>query len=239
MRMEGMTAVVTGGSRGLGKCISRYFALNGARVLMADIEPPDGPSDHLESYQLDITDGAGCDAFRDYAVGKYGRIDVLVNNAGITADALTTKMTDEQFDRVLDVNLKGTFHMTRAFGAHMEQAGKGSIILISSVAAEFGSVGQANYTATKGGLMALTRTWAKEYARKGADIRVNCIAPGFMLTESLLAMPQEWRDSYAKKTMLGRLGQPEDIAKAALFLATDDSAYITGQVLHVNGGMRL
>lgn len=239
MRMKDMTAVVTGGSRGLGKCISQYFAQEGVRVLMADIQPPDYETDNLTFYQLDITDGAKCDAFRDEAVARYGKIDVLINNAGITDDALTGKMTDEQFDRVLAVNLKGTFHMTRAFGAHMEQTGKGAIVLISSVAAEFGSVGQANYTATKGGLMALTRTWAKEYARKGADIRVNCIAPGFMRTEALEAMPQEWKDGYAKKTMLGRLGLPEDVAKAALFLSTDDSAYITGQVLHVNGGMRL
>ena len=239
MRMEGMTAVVTGGSRGLGKCISQFFVREGARVLMADINPPNFTLHGMEFYQLDITDGGACNAFCDYAVDQYGKIDVLVNNAGVTDDALTTKMTDEQFVHVLDVNLKGTFHMTRAFGAKMEQAGKGAIILISSIAAEFGSVGQANYTATKGGLMALTRTWAKEYARKGADIRVNCIAPGFMLTEAIQGMSQEWRDGYAKKTMLGRLGQPEDIAKAALFLATDDSAYITGQVLHVNGGMRL
>lgn len=149
------------------------------------------------------------------------------------------RMTDEQFDRVLQVNLKGTFRVTRSLGRLMEAQKKGSIIILSSIAAEFGSIGQINYTATKGGLMAMTRTWAKEYARKGADIRVNCIAPGFMLTEALQKLPEEWKDKHAKMTMLGRLGQPEDIANAALFLATEESAYITGHTLDVNGGMRL
>lgn len=239
MRMKGMTAVVTGGAQGLGKCISRRFAGEGAKVIVADIKALDYADGNIEYYKLDITDSAGCRAFCEYVVGKYGKTDVLVNNAGITADALTAKMTDEQFDSVINVNLKGTFNMTRCFGTHMEQAGKGSIVILSSIAAEYGSIGQINYTATKGGLIAMTRTWAKEYARKGAAVRVNCIAPGFMLTEKLQALPQEWKDKHARMTMLGRLGEPEDIAKAALFLATDDSAYITGQVLHVNGGMRL
>lgn len=239
MRMQGLTAVVTGGAQGLGKAISLAFAREGAKVIVADIREPEYAAENIEYYSLDITDSAGCAAFCDYAVGKYEKIDVLVNNAGINEDAITTRMTDEQFDKVLNVNLKGTFHMTRSFGAHMEKTGKGSIIILSSISAEFGNIGQINYTATKGGLIAMTRTWAKEYPRKGANIRVNCIAPGFMLTEKLQALPQEWRDGFAAKTMLGRLGEPEDIAKAALFLATDESAYITGQVLHVNGGMRL
>lgn len=239
MRMKGMVAVVTGGTQGLGKCISQFFAEEGALVIMADINKPSFTGENIEFYQLDITDATGCKKFCEYVVGKHGKVDVLVNNAGITDDAITSRMTDEQFARVLDVNLKGTFFMTRNFGAHMEQVGKGVIIILSSIAAEFGSIGQANYTATKGGLEALTRTWAKEYARKGANIRVNSIAPGFMLTETLQSLPEDWKDKYAKKTMLNRLGEPKDIAKAALFLATDESAYITGQVIHVNGGMRL
>ena len=239
MDMKNLTAVVTGGAQGLGMSITRHFAGLGARVLMADIKRPDYEMENVEYRPLDITDEAGVNAFCAYAVEKYGRIDVLVNNAGVTDDAVTTRMTDEQWDRVVNVNLKGTFHMTRSFGAHMEQMGKGSIILLSSVAGEYGSVGQANYTATKAGLMGLARTWAKEFARKGAQVRVNCIAPGFMLTDALRAMPEDWKASFARKTMLGRLGEPEDIARAAAFLATDESAYITGQTLHVNGGMRL
>lgn len=239
MRMGKMTAVVTGGSQGLGMAIAKRFAEEGANVIVADIQPMHDTIQNAAFYQLDITDSAACRRFADWVAEQYGTLDVLVNNAGITDDAITTRMTDEQFDRVLEVNLKGTFYVTRSLGTLMERQKKGSIIILSSIAAEYGSIGQANYTATKGGLMALTRTWAKEYARKGADIRVNCIAPGFMLTEALQAMPQEWKDTYAKKTMLGRLGKPEDIANAALFLATEESAYVTGHVLHVNGGMRL
>lgn len=239
MRMHGMTAVVTGASQGLGMCIAKTYADEGAFVLTADINPPSYEKENIEYYRLDITNETAVRTFCDYAVKKYGKIDVLVNNAGVTSDAITTRMTDEQWDKVINVNLKGTFHMTRSFGAHMEQMGKGSIIILSSVAGEYGSIGQANYTATKAGLMGLARTWGKEFARKGAQVRVNCIAPGFMLTGALRAMPEEWKAGFAKKTMLGRLGEPEDIAKAAVFLATNDSAYITGQTLHVNGGMRL
>ena len=239
MKMRGMTAVVTGGAQGLGMYITQRFADQGAKVLMADIQPPKYEKENVEFYRLDITDEAGVNDFCARAVEKYGRIDVLVNNAGITADAITTRMTDEQWDKVIDTNLKGTFHMTRAFGMQMERQGKGSIILLSSAAGEYGSVGQANYTATKAGLMGLARTWGKEFARKGAQVRVNCIAPGVMLTEALRAMPEEWKAGFAAKTMLGRLGEPEDIANAAVFLATDDAAYITGQTLHVNGGIRL
>lgn len=239
MKMQGMTAVVTGGSQGLGMCIAKHFADLGAKVLMVDIKQPTYQKDGVEFYQLDITDEAGVNAFCAYASEKYGTIDVLVNNAGVTADAITTRMSDEQWDKVMNVNLKGTFHMTRAFGALMEKQGKGSIIILSSAAGEYGSIGQANYTATKAGLMGLAKTWGKEFARKGAQVRVNCIAPGVMLTDALRAMPEDWKADMAAKTMLGRLGEPEDIAKAAAFLATDDSCYITGQTIHVNGGLRM
>lgn len=239
MRLKEKIAVVTGGSQGLGMAIARRFLAEGAKVVVADIQPLTYDEPEMVYYPLDISDSAGCERFASWLKEQYGRLDILVNNAGITDDAITGRMTDEQFDRVLQVNLKGTFRVTRSLGRLMEEQKKGSIIILSSIAAEFGSIGQANYTATKGGLMALTRTWAKEYARKGADIRVNCIAPGFMLTEALQKLPQEWKDKHAKMTMLGRLGQPEDIASAALFLATEESAYITGHTLDVNGGMRL
>ncbi|MDX9691250.1 MAG: SDR family oxidoreductase, partial [Acholeplasmataceae bacterium] len=156
-----------------------------------------------------------------------------------TKDAMTRKMTDDQWNAVIDVNLKGVFNMTRLIGPLMETNGYGSIINISSVVGVFGNIGQANYAATKAGVLGLTMTWAKEFARKGANVRVNAIAPGYIMTDILKTVPQELLDGFAKLTMLGRLGQPDEIAKVALFLASDDASYITGQTLNVNGGMRL
>ena len=194
---------------------------------------------NVEGYKLNVADSAACKEFYDYVIGKYGKIDILVNNAGITRDAMTRKMTDEMWDLVIDVNLKGVFNLTRLVGPQMEEIGGGSIISISSVVGEYGNIGQANYAATKAGVIGLTKTWAKEFARKGVPVRVNAIAPGYIMTDILKTVPQDLLDKFAKLTMLGRLGQPEEIAKAALFLASDDSSYVTGHVLSVNGGMRL
>ncbi|MDF2672685.1 MAG: fabG 2, partial [Clostridiales bacterium] len=180
-----------------------------------------------------------CKKFFDYVIEKYGQIDVLVNNAGITKDAMTRKMTDEQWNLVIDVNLKGVFNLTRHIGPHMQSKGGGSIINISSVVGEFGNIGQANYAATKAGVIGLAKTWAKEFAMKNGNVRVNVIAPGYTMTDILKTVPQELLDGFAKQTMLGRLGQPEEIAFAALFLASDESSYVTGHTLSVNGGMRL
>ena len=152
---------------------------------------------------------------------------------------MTRKMTDEQFDAVIAVNLKGVFNLTRLIGPLMEQNGYGSIINISSVVGVFGNIGQANYAASKAGVIGMSKTWAKEFARKGANVRCNAIAPGYIMTDMLKTVPQELLDKFAKLTMLGRLGQPSEIASAALFLASDESSYVTGQVLEVNGGMRL
>jgi len=163
----------------------------------------------------------------------------LVNNAGITRDSMTRKMTDDQWNLVLDVNLKGAFNLVRHIGPQMETSGGGSIINISSVVGVFGNIGQANYAATKAGIIGLTMTWAKEFARKGVPVRVNAIAPGYTMTDILKTVPQELLDQFAQMTMLKRLGQPEEIAKVALFLASDDSSYITGQTIQVDGGMRL
>jgi 3-oxoacyl-[acyl-carrier protein] reductase len=140
---------------------------------------------------------------------------------------------------VIDVNLKGVFNLTRLVGPHMQNNGQGSIINISSVVGVLGNIGQANYAATKAGVIGLTMTWAKEFALKGANVRVNAIAPGYIMTDILKTVPQDLLDKFAAMTMLGRLGQPIEIAKAALFLASDDSSYVTGQTLNVNGGMRL
>ena len=233
MRLEGKIAVVTGGARGLGGCMCQLFAKEGAKVIAVDLGEMTYEAENVEYYPLNITDSAGCKKFYEDIIAKYGQIDILVNNAGITRDAMTRKMTDEQWDMVVDVDLKGLFNLTRYIGPQMEDKGSGAIVNIASVVGEYGNIGQANYAAAKAGVIGLTKTWAKEFARKGAAVRVNCIAPGYK------TVPQELLDKFAGMTMLKRLGQPEEIASAALFLVSGEASYVTGQVLSVNGGMRL
>lgn len=239
MRLENKVAVITGGAKGIGMEIALAFAREGAIVIAADMGELSFKEKNVFGYNLNVTDTEGCKAFFDEIMTKYGKIDILVNNAGITKDAMTRKMTDDQWNAVINVNLKGVFNLTRYVGPQMELQGSGSIINISSVVGLFGNIGQANYAATKAGVLGLTMTWAKEFARKGAQVRVNAIAPGYVMTDILKTIPQDLLDGFAKLTMLGRLGQPEEIAKAALFLASDDASYITGQTISVNGGMRL
>lgn len=239
MRLQGKVAVITGGAKGLGQAMAEVFSKEGARVIAADMVQLEYSHINVEGCILNVTDFSACSAFFEYVKEKYGKVDILVNNAGITRDAMTRKMTDEMWDSVIDVNLKGVFNLTRLIGPFMEDNGYGSIINISSVVGEFGNIGQANYAATKAGLIGLTKTWAKEFSRKGANVRVNAVAPGYTMTDILKTVPQELLDKFAKMTMLGRLAQPVEIAKAALFLASDDSSYVTGHVLSVNGGMRL
>ncbi len=239
LRLEGKVAIITGGARGLGKEMAELFAKEGAKVVACDMEDLTYQNDAVEGYKLNVCDVEGCKKLADYVKEKYGKIDILVNNAGITRDALTRKMTDDQWNLVIDINLKGVFNLTRFVGPMMQEAGSGSIINISSVVGEFGNIGQANYAATKAGVVGMAKSWAKEFAMKGAAVRVNAIAPGYIMTDILKTVPKELLDGFAKTTMLGRLGQPIEIAKAALFLASDDASYITGHLLSVNGGMRL
>lgn len=239
MKLQGKVAIVTGGAKGIGMEICKAFAQEGAQVIAADMGEMTYQMDNVVFRKLNVTDTEGCKALFDEIISEYGKIDILVNNAGITKDAMTRKMTDEQWDAVINVNLKGVFNLTRYIGPQMEVQNGGSIINISSVVGVFGNIGQANYAASKAGIIGLTMTWAKEFARKGAPVRVNAIAPGYVMTDILKTVPEELLQSFAKLTMLGRLGQPEEIAKVALFLASDDASYITGQTLNVNGGMRL
>ncbi len=239
MRLENKVAIITGAAKGIGGEMAKLFAKEGAKVIAADMAPLTYECENVEFYQLNVTDGAACKALTDYAMEKYGKIDILVNNAGITRDAMTRKMTDEQWDLVIDINLKGVFNLTRYVGPMMETTGGGSIISISSVVGEYGNIGQINYAASKAGVIGMTKTWAKEFARKGVPVRVNAIAPGYVMTDMMKTVPEELLKKFAGLTMLGRLGQPEEIAKAALFLASDDASYVTGHVLSVNGGMRL
>lgn len=239
MRLESKVAIITGAARGLGQAMAEEFAKEGAKVITCDMENSTYHNNNVEAYKLNVTDGNACKALCEYVKENYGKVDILVNNAGITRDALTRKMTDEQWNLVIDVNLKGVYNLTRFIGPMMQADGKGSIINISSVVGEYGNIGQANYAATKAGVIGMTKTWAKEFAMKGAQVRVNAISPGYTMTDILKTVPQELLDSFAKQTMLGRLAEPIEIAKVALFLASDDSSYITGHNLSANGGMRL
>jgi len=239
MRLEGKVAVITGAAKGIGMEIAKKYASEGAIVIAADMSELIYECKNVEGYILNVTDPSKCKEMFDHIVEKYGKVDILVNNAGITRDSMTRKMSDDDWNIVMDVNLKGVFNLVRHIGPAMEVNGGGSIINISSVVGEYGNIGQANYAATKAGLLGLTKTWAKEFARKGVPVRVNAIAPGYVMTDILKTVPQDLLDGFAKLTMLKRLGEPVEIANAALFLASDESSYITGHTLSVNGGMRL
>ena len=238
-RLQDKVAIITGGAKGLGAAMAMLFAKEGAKVIAADMAELSYEAEGVEFRKLNVTDVEACKELTEYAKEKYGRIDILVNNAGITKDGMTYKMTDDMWDAVIAVNLKGVFNLTRFVGPLMELQGGGSIINISSIVGEYGNIGQINYSATKAGVIGMTKTWAKEFARKGVPVRVNAIAPGYIMTDILKTVPQELLDKFAKLTMLGRLGQPEEIANSALFLASDEASYVTGHVLDVNGGMRL
>jgi 3-oxoacyl-[acyl-carrier protein] reductase len=241
MRLDGKVCLVTGAARGIGREIAELFAASGASAVLAcDLKTEalaSGLPPNLSGEKLDVTDAAAVRAFVEKARAKHGRIDVLVNNAGITRDALIQKMTDEDWDAVLAVNLKGAFLLTRAVAPLMMEAGAGSIVSIASVVGIDGNIGQTNYAATKAGIIGMTKTWAKEFARKGAKVRANAVAPGFINTPMVQAVPQKVIDAVVARVLLGRLGEPRDVANAVLFLASDASAYITGQVLRVDGGL--
>lgn len=239
MRLEGKVAMITGGAKGLGEAMAKVFSREGAKVIAVDMTDLTYEDPNVEGYKLNITDREACQKCFEYVTSKYGRIDVFVNNAGITKDALLAKMTDDMWDAVIDVNLTGLYNLTKYIGPYMMNQGEGSIINIASVVGEYGNIGQSNYAATKAAVFGLTKTWAKEFARKGAKVRVNAIAPGYIMTDILKTVPEELLNKFAKMTMLGRLGQPEEIANVALFLASDEASYVTGHTLSVNGGMRL
>ncbi len=239
MRLEGKVAIVTGGAKGLGEAMAKRFADEGAKVIAVDMSDLAYEYTNVDGYKLNVTDTEACQKFFDDVTEKYGRIDVLVNNAGITRDSTTRKMTDEMFDLVISVNLKGVFNLTRLVGPYMQDHKSGSIINISSIVGVYGNYGQANYAASKAGVIGMTKTWAREFAAKGGNVRVNAIAPGYVMTDILKTVPQDLLDKFSAMTMVGRLGQPEEIANAALFLASEEASYVTGHVLEVNGGMRL
>lgn len=245
MSVKDLVCVVTGGGRGIGRTIVEQFAAEDAKMVIAtDISDAafaelEKNNNNVKGYKLDVQDSKAIETFADEMVEKYGAVDVLVNNAGVTRDALIQKMSEEDWDFVLNINLKGVFNMTKYVAPKMMEKGSGSIINMSSVVGVYGNVGQSNYAASKGGVISMTKTWAKEFSRKGAKIRVNAVAPGFIRTPMTDKVPQKVLDIMESNTALGRLGEPEDIANAVTFLAGDKSVFVTGQILGVDGGLKI
>jgi 3-oxoacyl-[acyl-carrier protein] reductase len=237
-------AVVTGASRGIGRSIALALAAGGAKIVAADVslegcqelvDELAGQGTEGLAVQCNVTSSQDADRLIDAAVEKFGRVDILVNNAGITRDGMLMRMKDEDWDAVLSINLKGAFVCTRAVSKVMTKQRSGRIINIASIVGQMGNAGQANYCASKAGLIGLTKSNARELARR--SITVNAVAPGFIATAMTDALPEKVRNELAAQIPLERLGSADDIANAVLFLASDNSAYITGQVLAVNGGM--
>ena len=245
--LSGKTALVTGAGRGIGKAIAKKLASLGATVVVnysgskekaeetvAEIVAAGGSA---EAMQCDVSDFKACEEFSKAVVAKYGKLDILVNNAGVTRDGLLMGMSEEDYDKVLDTNLKGAFNMTRHFSRVFLKQRSGRIINISSVSGVMGNAGQANYSASKAGLIGLTKSVARELAGRG--ICVNAVAPGFIETDMTNAMKEDAKTKLIENIPLGRIGKPDDIAEAVAFLAGDASSYITGQVLCVDGGMAI
>jgi 3-oxoacyl-[acyl-carrier protein] reductase len=243
MRLAGKVAIITGAGRGIGREAAVLFAREGAKVVLADVDPQGekvvGEIKELGGEAIfvrsDITNRESCVAMAAAAVSSFGRIDILVNNAGITRDAQLVKLAESDFDRVIAVNLKGTFNATQAVAPQMIEQGSGRIINVSSVVGLYGNFGQTNYAATKAGVIGMTKTWARELGRKG--ITVNAVAPGFIQTEMTESVPEKVLELMRGRTPLGRLGTARDVANIYLFLASDDAAYVSGAVVCVDGGL--
>lgn len=247
-RMKDKVALITGGAAGIGYKAARLFAEEGAIVYAIDISDkaleaiksealPEGCEGKIIGKKLDVSNAAQVDQAIEEIFAAHGKIDCLVNNAGITADATLVKMTEEAFDRVINVNLKGVFLMSAAVAKKMVINKSGSIVNTSSIVGVQGNFGQTNYAAAKSGVIGMTYTWAKELGRK--NIRVNAVAPGFTMTDMLATVPEKVIKMLEEKTPMQRLGQPEEVAKLYLFLSSEESSYITGQVIGIDGGLKL
>lgn len=243
--MDRKNVLVTGGLRGIGHAIALEYAKNGFDIILWDVaeDGKDEATDSLKKagagdvsfLKVNVADLSQVSAAIDEIISKQGHLDVLINNAGITKDNLLISMTEEEFDRVISVNLKGTFNCSKAAVRYMIKSRSGSIINISSVIGIMGNKGQSNYAASKAGIIGFTKSLAKEVGSRG--VRVNAVAPGFIETEMTKKLPAEVIAEYAKLIPLGRMGSTEDVAKVCFFLSSDGAAYITGQVIHCDGGM--
>ncbi len=245
MSMKGQTALVTGGSRGIGRAICLELAKNGASIAVnyaGNAQAAKAVAEECRvlgveaiTVQADVADAGACAAMVKEVIAKLGRLDVLVCNAGITRDNLTLMMKEEDFDAVLDTNLKGAFHCMKAAYRPMMKQKYGRIVAMSSVVGLRGNAGQANYAASKAGLIGMCKSLAKELA--GRNVTVNLVAPGFIDTDMTAALPETAREALLASIPMARLGQPEDVARAVAFFAREESGYVTGQVLCVDGGM--
>ena len=244
MTLTGKTALVTGAAQGIGRDIALALATDGADVAICDVnlEAAQKTASDIEAkgrkslaLKANVASSADVTAMIDQVVEKFGKIEILVNNAGITRDGLILRMKDEDWDLVLSINLKGSFMCTKAALKYMSKQRSGTIINIASIVGAMGNAGQANYVASKAGLIGLTKTIAREYANRG--ITANAVAPGFIDTAMTQALSENVRTELAKQIPMGKLGTPADVANAVRFLASPWASYITGQVIHVNGGM--
>jgi 3-oxoacyl-[acyl-carrier protein] reductase len=244
MRLEGKVALITGGARGIGQAIAMAFAKEGADIVVADVnmEIAQKTASEIEALgrkalalEMDVTSYEKVEEGINKILDKFGKVDILVNNAGITKDNLLLRMSQAEWDAVINVNLKGTFNCIRAVSRPMVKQRSGRIISIASIIGLMGNPGQANYAASKAGIIALTKTVAKELASR--NINANAVAPGFIQTEMTAKLPEELKKKMLEAIPLGKLGTPQDIAPVCLFLASEESSYITGQVITVDGGM--
>lgn len=245
-KLRNKVAIITGGAQGIGKTTVERFLEEGAKVAIWDIDAEkgkqvvsqlNGSAGKIIFQKVNTTQFEQCEQAAAEVVQQFGSIDILVNNAGITRDASFKKMSTEQWQQVIDVNLTGVFNCAKAVTPYMSEQGSGRVINAASVVAHYGNFGQTNYVASKAGVIGMTKVWAREFGRKG--ILVNAIAPGFIETEMIMTVPEEVLDGLRAKSPLQRLGQPKEIADAYVFLAGPDSSYITGTVLNVDGGLTL
>jgi len=240
------TIVITGGSKGIGRAICLRFAREGARIVFVHYDPDDLAEKktfelldemnvEVRAEKLDVSSFRDVEEFFQRVVKDFQRVDVLVNNAGITRDAFLMRMSEEQWDQTLQVNLKSVFNCTKAVMRSMIKERSGRIINISSVVGQIGNIGQSNYGASKAGIMGFTKTVARELANRG--ITVNAVAPGFINTEMTLKLPDKVKEAFLSQIPMGRIGEPDEVADTVYWLASEDATYITGQVIHVSGGL--
>jgi 3-oxoacyl-[acyl-carrier protein] reductase len=244
LKLAGKVALVTGGAQGIGKAVALLLARNGADIVVSDInlEKAEETAKEVQTLgrnalatKVDVATLGDVEKMVQAILAQFGHIDILINNAGIARDKLILRMTEEDWDAVLNINLKGTFNCTKAVVRHMSKQKSGKIVNIASVVGEMGNAGQGNYAASKAGVIGFTKTIAREFAQRG--INVNAIAPGYIETPMTDALPDKVKEELKRLIPLDRLGKPEDVAEAVLFLVSESANYITGQVLNVNGGI--